>query len=852
MLVKYNKQEYQRSHTQEQQRFGLRKLSIGVASVLLGTSIVVAGNTTAHASSNAELADSNDQSVATVAASPVTHQGAVALNSKQSTVTETTQATSDQSGASVNSAHQVASPTAARSAQATSTSEPAKQPATVDLTFVDDDNNGAIIDSPYLPSENNGHHYAHGFIGEKISTTAYNNGTRSVDRMLRALTGRHDPYVLNGSYTLPTEFTDSLMTVQIHLKHRVETHADYPTKTITRTIHYRRAYPYDGSQMVDDDGKLIPDYQVQYEVTPVVVIDKATGKQTVTYTIKNLQTGKVTTIENDGTDPITIDYDQVASPTVTDWIADEAAVGGHYQMNFGIDSWKVSANDWQDLQTVTYKYDESKLKIGDVVPKAARHEAAIVEISADGTRMTVTRTFYYGFTDDSGDNLDHPEIQHYGGSQSLEFTREKATDSAGNTTYSPWQAVTTNTFPKYVYQEHYGHPQGYDLPYGYSPAVTIDPNADLSTLSGITVYDPYGPTYKVSIIDDTNNKVLNVYGGDRDNYLSVPEAGDGYQHTRDAAEQTRRTIYAAVAGYQDQGYVVVSDDFGQISTNNAANQSHSEGIEDYAKYVYTIHLAKKATPQTEQKTVKRIVHFVADNPAHDQLQASQTQLINYTTSYFTDPDGNLVNAKQLVDKDGNVVKDDAGNPIYIVDSANQTTPRKTWTVLTPATGDGVTVTGNQASYQQVRQDFIDVPAGALAGHWQIERAARDAVDGQQLATKTAPVEAVDNDLPDGTVGHVYLVYTQPQTPETIDPNDAGKVTPATPGNTPGSGAGTATSASVAVSPAAAQLSAADSQNAQGKHLPQTGQANSRGLLALGLTAFLTAIGLGAVNRKRQD
>lgn len=521
-------------------------------------------------------------------------------------------------------------------------------------------------------------------------------------------------------------------------------------------------------------------------------------------------------------------------------------------MNFGIDSWKVSANDWQDLQTVTYKYDESKLKIGDVVPKAARHEAAIVEISADGTRMTVTRTFYYGFTDDSGDNLDHPEIQHYGGSQSLEFTREKATDSAGNTTYSPWQAVTTNTFPKYVYQEHYGHPQGYDLPYGYSPAVTIDPNADLSTLSGITVYDPYGPTYKVSIIDDTNNKVLNVYGGDRDNYLSVPEAGDGYQHTRDAAEQTRRTIYAAVAGYQDQGYVVVSDDFGQISTNNAANQSHSEGIEDYAKYVYTIHLAKKATPQTEQKTVKRIVHFVADNPAHDQLQASQTQLINYTTSYFTDPDGNLVNAKQLVDKDGNVVKDDAGNPIYIVDSANQTTPRKTWTVLTPATGDGVTVTGNQASYQQVRQDFIDVPAGALAGHWQIERAARDTVDGQQLATKTAPVEAVDNDLPDGTVEHVYLVYTQPQTPETIDPNDAGKVTPATPGNTPGSGAGTATSASVAVSPAAAQLSAADSQNAQGKHLPQTGQANSRGLLALGLTAFLTAIGLGAVNRKRQD
>lgn len=167
MLVNYNKQEYQRSHTQEQQRFGLRKLSIGVASVLLGTSIVVAGNTTAHASSNAELADSNDQSVATVADTPVTHQDAVVLNGKQSAAAETPQVTSNQSGASANSAQQVSSPRADRSAQATSTSELAKQPATVDLTFVDDDNNGAIIDSPYLPSENNGHHYAHGFIGEK-------------------------------------------------------------------------------------------------------------------------------------------------------------------------------------------------------------------------------------------------------------------------------------------------------------------------------------------------------------------------------------------------------------------------------------------------------------------------------------------------------------------------------------------------------------------------------------------------------------------------------------------------------------------------------------------------------------
>lgn len=114
----------------------------------------------------------------------------------------------------------------------------------------------------------------------------------------------------------------------------------------------------------------------------------------------------------------------------------------------------------------------------------------------------------------------------------------------------------------------------------------------------------------------------------------------------------------------------------------------------------------------------------------------------------------------------------------------------------------------------------------------------------------AVIDNSANNFPEDVV--LNLVYTQPQTPETIDPNDAGKVIPATPGNTPGSGAETTTSASAAVSPAATQLPAADSQNAHGKRLPQTGRANSRGLLALGLTAFLTAIGLCAVNRKRQD
>lgn len=50
-MSKNNAQEYVRKMEQQRQRFGLRKLSIGVASVLLGTTFMVGGSTVAHADS---------------------------------------------------------------------------------------------------------------------------------------------------------------------------------------------------------------------------------------------------------------------------------------------------------------------------------------------------------------------------------------------------------------------------------------------------------------------------------------------------------------------------------------------------------------------------------------------------------------------------------------------------------------------------------------------------------------------------------------------------------------------------------------------------------------------------------
>ncbi|MCH3921347.1 YSIRK-type signal peptide-containing protein [Limosilactobacillus sp.] len=43
MLSKNNTSLYQKQHRDQRQRFGLRKLSVGVASVLLGTTFLIGG-----------------------------------------------------------------------------------------------------------------------------------------------------------------------------------------------------------------------------------------------------------------------------------------------------------------------------------------------------------------------------------------------------------------------------------------------------------------------------------------------------------------------------------------------------------------------------------------------------------------------------------------------------------------------------------------------------------------------------------------------------------------------------------------------------------------------------------------
>lgn len=346
-----------------------------------------------------------------------------------------------------------------------------------------------------------------------------------------------------------------------------------------------------------------------------------------------------------------------------------------------------------------------------------------------------------------GVNRDSPTNQYYGGRQELKFVRDKFNDG----TFGRWQPVTDDTFPEYVYKDYY-HPQGYGYKYGHAPALKYDPN-DVKYNGDLRVFDPYSPLYKVSIIDDTTGRPLKVYAEN-----PVPE--QGYPETLDRAEQTHQKIYDQVNDYLQSGYAKVSDDFGQISVNNADNAKHSEGTEEYAKYVYTIHLVQTATEHVAYKTLKRTIHFVADDASHTVLQQPQEQLANLTMIYYTDLNGNHVNAKR--NEQGQLVVDNNGIAI------------DEWTIDSIGNRG---ITGEH--FDRVQQDQIT--AGNVPGTWNIVRVATTNPDGDPLTAKYAPAELINHNASDGSSEDIYLVYhREADQPTTPGDHDGHSTTPTDP------------------------------------------------------------------------
>lgn len=83
-LSSRNTQEYLRKMEKQRQRFGLRKLTVGVASVLLGTTIVIGGSTVAHADSNSSVKpETGSSESASSSAVAIQSEKTVSLSNKQ-------------------------------------------------------------------------------------------------------------------------------------------------------------------------------------------------------------------------------------------------------------------------------------------------------------------------------------------------------------------------------------------------------------------------------------------------------------------------------------------------------------------------------------------------------------------------------------------------------------------------------------------------------------------------------------------------------------------------------------------------------------------------------------------------
>lgn len=377
--------------TKEKQRFSLRKLSIGVVSVLLGTTFLFFSGASVSADTTMSTPTVSQNVKATVSPTSTANAQSVTPDDQQPvTLAQSIPATTDPSPA-------------ARDAEQPVTYPHQGEDATLALTFVDDDNNGQVINDPSVQESPNGDgvHYAYGTVGDPINGSIYDGYTYSFQNLLNNMKTGY--YVPNGEFTTPTIFTAPTMNVTVHMKHATDTWEDQ-TNTLTRTIHYRRST--DGMDVQDPAGNNIPDYQEQYEITPVVTEDELTNEiVAVTYKIKDLKTGKEWTVQPTNGTQLVLNFEPVLSPQAANpWQAEEATAAGSVTLP-ELNRWDDAGfmwDSWNKKVTIDYDISYDNVKIGDYVPDDQIQWSTNINVSPDGTKETVYRYFYYGLTDDTG------------------------------------------------------------------------------------------------------------------------------------------------------------------------------------------------------------------------------------------------------------------------------------------------------------------------------------------------------------------------------------------------------------------------------------------------------------------
>jgi len=699
-MSKNNAQEYVRKMEPQRQRFGLRKLSVGVASVLLGTTFMVGGSTVAHADST--------PTPTVVASSTSDHDQRVANENEKATTSEP---------ASTNTANQNDSQTSG-SQQSVITNQlkeskvvtPAKQVSAI-LNIYD---YGDV--DPQTPNANHANDVAFTYNGTFTDGLSIKD---AIQAQIDADTQKQLAYKDQGTAIVPDKdgnpteigvspvisapFSDNDLGGYFF---RDKTTTTYQQNNQTQLVDaynkwldYKQAhFALAGYKLVDqdeqainlddpiEDGKTYNIY-VNHQLSVVNVYHWTELKRTVEFKYyykqddKNAQAADSVTKNgyyNDGK------YNQTQPEQFIN------TAGKPVFSNLPKKDSNVNQTDISDANSF-----ETRLLPDDL--KTTKDQTKVLHDTINSRYIDLA----VGLITDS-----HGNLNNYGKasmiypSGTILFEGEPVKQIDNWHTFDPNVPDTgsddindTNTYS--TVQGGFNKGTGYVVEPVNNPATTTiyyyhDQPVDI-TFEDVTNGDANAPvlsnfTASKDLRVDLNSQYIpgKPHTTPKDKKNNKNQKYEAYSYQADDNTYSTNAINVDPSGtlksskslnyadvlkaYTDNGYVLISSDPDDLTYEVEDVYDNNRNLQHKKRVVKLVH---RAVAHTDTKTATRTIHYVANTKDGKQLQDDTTQNVTLTSStYYTDAvTGNRVNAKQDTNGD------------WIVDTENAAAlPAITWTV----------------------------------------------------------------------------------------------------------------------------------------------------------------------------
>ena len=708
-MSKNNAQEYVRKMEPQRQRFGLRKLSVGVASVLLGTTFMV-GGTVAHA---------NSTPTPTVAASSTTSDGPQSTDQQAANEVNEKATTSDAANQNDSQSKSALGSQTSGSQQSVITNQlkeskvvtPAKQVSAI-LNIYDYDD----VD-PQTPKAQNGNDVAFTYTGKFTDGLSIKDAIQAqidVDTQKQLAYKDQGTAIVPDKDGNPTEigvspvvsapFSDNDLGGYYFRDKTTDTYQhDQQTQLVdayNKWMDYKKAhFALAGYKLVDqdeqainlddpiEDGKTYNIY-VNHQLSIVNVYHWTELKRTVEFKYYYKQNDK------------------------NDQAADSVTKNGYYNDGkFNQEQPKQFINaTGEPVFSNLPKKDSNHLNqtdISDVNSFETRLLPDDLKTTKDQTKVlhdTINSRYIdlaVGLiTDNQGNLTNYGKANLVYPSGTVLFEGEPVKQIDGWHTFDPnvpdtgsddildinTYSTVQGVFNKGVGNavEHVNNPATTTIYYYHDQPVDI-------TFEDVTNGDANAPvlsnfTASKDLRVDLNSQYIpgkpHTTPKDKKNNKNPKYEAYSYQaddNTYDASainvdpsgtlKSSKSLNYADVLkAYTDNGYALASSDPDDLTYELEDIYDNNRNLQHKKRVVKLVH---RAIAHTDTKTATRIIHYVANTKDGKQLQDDTTQNVTLTSStYYTDAvTGNRVNAKQDTNGD------------WIVDTENAAAlPAITWTV----------------------------------------------------------------------------------------------------------------------------------------------------------------------------